>query len=215
MRFTIPPLLALALLVGCGTQPVRLPAVQLVQPEALDAQDIATLDQLEKANKHRGSKQVIGADIGTENFKQVNASLYRGGVPSDDQLEGLKKLGVKTDVSLMSMANSRERDVIAHEKETCAQLGIKFINLSLPFNATPPQAMVDTWLDTTQDKAATPVYVHCVHGRDRTGTMVAAYRMTYDHLSNEQALAEMETFGFNPKKYPIWATFVKGFRPAS
>ena len=81
MRSTIPSLLALALLAGCGTQPVRLPAVQLVQPESLDAQDIATLGQLEKANKRRGSKQVVGADIGTENFKQVNAGLFRGGVP--------------------------------------------------------------------------------------------------------------------------------------
>jgi protein tyrosine/serine phosphatase len=194
---------------------VRLPAVQLVQPESLDAQDIATLDQLEKANKRRGSKQVVGADIGTENFKQVNAGLFRGGVPSDDQLEGLKKLGVKTDVSLMSMGNSRERDVILHEKETCAQLGIKFINLSLPFNAPPPQAMLDTWLATAQDKGASAVYVHCVHGRDRTGTMVAAYRMTVDHLTNEQAFDEMKTFGFNPKKYPIWSNFVQSFKPAS
>jgi protein tyrosine/serine phosphatase len=214
MRFVAPSLLALAVLAGCGTQPVSLPIARpLAQPEGLEAQDIAALDELERANKHRGSKQTVGTDIGTENFKQVNASLYRGGVPSDDQLAGLKKLGVKTDITLMSMSSPRERDVIAHEKETGASLGIKVINLSLPFNAPPPKAMLDQFLAATQDKAATPLYVHCVHGRDRTGTMVAAYRISFDHYTNQQALDEMETFGFNPNKYKVWANFVKGFKP--
>ncbi|MDB5101893.1 MAG: protein tyrosine/serine phosphatase [Cyanobacteria bacterium RYN_339] len=215
MRWIAPSLLVLALLAGCGTQPVYLPAAPIEQAAGLDAEDISTLDQLERANKRKGSKQAIGADIGTENYKQVNANLYRGGVPNDDQLAALKKLGIKTDITLMSMSSPKEREVIAHEKEAGAALGLKVINISLPFNAVPPKAMLEQFLSTTQEKLAQPVYVHCIHGRDRTGTMVACYRMTFDHLSNQQALDEMETFGFNPKKYATWANFVLGFKPAS
>lgn len=210
MRALVPSLLLLALLAGCGA-PAGLAPLALSAAEGLDASDLATLDALASKNK---KKQPAGSrSLDMENFKQVNAGLYRGGVPSDDQLGELKKLGVKTDITLMNASVAREREVIEHEKKTAEGLGMRVINLSLPFNRQPPKAMVDEFLATVTDKAAQPVYVHCIHGRDRTGTMVAVFRMTVDHLSNADALAEMETFGFNPKKYPLWAKFVQTFKP--
>ena len=45
------------------------------------------------------------------------------------------------------------------------------------------------------DPAARPVYVHCLHGVDRTGTMIAIYRMEIEGWRPSEALAEMEHFG--------------------
>lgn len=45
-----------------------------------------------------------------------------------------------------------------------------------------------------------PVLVHCQHGSDRTGTMVAIYRIAYQGWTKAQATDEMINgdFGFHP-----------------
>jgi protein-tyrosine phosphatase len=49
-----------------------------------------------------------------------------------------------------------------------------------------------------------PALVHCLHGSDRTGAVVAAYRMTYENWSKEDAIAEFkeERFGYHEKWFP-------------
>ena len=42
--------------------------------------------------------------------------------------------------------------------------------------------------------APKPVYVHCIDGIDRTGVMVAAYRVLIEGMSRENAIAEMARF---------------------
>ncbi len=42
---------------------------------------------------------------------------------------------------------------------------------------------------------ADPIYVHCEHGKDRTGLVIALYRMRADGWSQEQAAAEMKEMG--------------------
>jgi len=45
-----------------------------------------------------------------------------------------------------------------------------------------------------------PVFLHCRQGQDRTGIVVAAYRMKVDGWSLADAEAEMRSFGF----HDIW-----------
>ena len=57
-----------------------------------------------------------------------------------------------------------------------------------------------------------PVYFHCAHGQDRTGTLCAIYRMEVDGWSNDESWGEMDHFGFNH----VWEAlerFVKGYKP--
>ena len=117
-------------------------------------------------------------DIGTENFAKVNAKLFRGGLPTAEQFVSLKKLGVGTDVSLMGAAPG-DRQVVEQERLDAAKAGLKFVHIPVAFRE-PTQSLVDKFLDTVKDPANGPVYVHCLHGRDRTGTMVASYRITFD-----------------------------------
>ncbi|MBO9539361.1 tyrosine-protein phosphatase [bacterium] len=149
-----------------------------------------------------------------ENFTRVNAGLYRGGIPTDEDMAGLKRLGIKTDVNLMGGGgDAQERALVAHEKEVAAKLGIKFVNIAIPFKVDVPQAMVQQWLQLATASEEQPVYIHCRHGRDRTGMMVAAYRIAHDGYTGQQALDEMKTFGFKPERYPTFAKFVLGFHP--
>jgi len=60
--------------------------------------------------------------------------------------------------------------------------------------------MADQFRAVTDDAAGAPVLVHCVAGRDRTGTACAAYRMEYDGWGPERAAAEMREYGFDPDR---------------
>ena len=42
------------------------------------------------------------------------------------------------------------------------------------------------------------VYVHCSHGRDRTGLIVGLYRVLHEGWQAKDAYAEMNTEGFRP-----------------
>lgn len=62
------------------------------------------------------------------------------------------------------------------------------------------------------DPARRPIYVHCQHGVDRTGTIMAIYRMELEGWSNLEAFAEMDHFG----AHRIWMdlrNFVRGYKP--
>ena len=43
-----------------------------------------------------------------------------------------------------------------------------------------------------------PVFVHCQYGCDRTGTIIACYRIQQDHWANFRALKEAEVYGLSP-----------------
>ena len=47
-----------------------------------------------------------------------------------------------------------------------------------------------------------PVLVHCQHGSDRTGTMVAIYRVVVDGWTKAEATNEMINGGFG--YHPMW-----------
>jgi protein-tyrosine phosphatase len=57
---------------------------------------------------------------------------------------------------------------------------------------TPDQ--IARFLQIVRDPTMRPLYVHCQHGVDRTGAMMAVYRMEEEGWSNPEAYAEMEYF---------------------
>ena len=51
---------------------------------------------------------------------------------------------------------------------------------------------VDEGFPHMADPAKRPVFVHCKHGADRTGTMVAFYRILFEGWSKDEAIREMK-----------------------
>ena len=54
------------------------------------------------------------------------------------------------------------------------------------------------------DKAEKPCLLHCLHGSDRTGVIIAAYRMTRSNWSKKRAIEEFtnEQFGYHEALFP-------------
>lgn len=135
------------------------------------------------------SDQVVQVN-GVENFHQVNDHVFRGAQPSTDGFQNLAKLGVKTVIDLRE-ADSRS----ALEKKAVEADGMRYINIPLAGMSAPSPANVAKILAIFNDPTAGPVFIHCRRGADRTGTIVACYRISHDKWDNTKALNEARADG--------------------
>ena len=135
---------------------------------------------------------VIAASMdGVPNFQKVNDGLYRGGQPTQGGFKELAGLGVKTIVDLR-LPDEHSR---AEEKKWVEALGMRYINVPLRGLSAPSATDVAQILAIFNDSSAGPVFVHCRRGADRTGTVVACYRISHDRWENRKALDEARGYG--------------------
>jgi uncharacterized protein (TIGR01244 family) len=127
---------------------------------------------------------------GVENFHQVNDHIYRGAQPTIAGFEAIAKLGVKTVIDL------RETDTRSvAEKKVVEANGMRYINIPLQGMSAPSSADVAKVMALFNDASAGPVFVHCRRGADRTGTVVACYRIAHDGWDHAKALQEAKANG--------------------
>ncbi|HMJ24952.1 MAG TPA: tyrosine-protein phosphatase [Pyrinomonadaceae bacterium] len=126
------------------------------------------------------------------NFHLVNSQLYRGAQPKAGGLKRLKAIGVKTIVNL------RGADEHTQEEEQEARtLGLRFYNVALPEFSKPKDQDVQRALDLINAPENQPVFVHCRRGADRTGTVIASYRISHDGWTGLEAKKEAEKHGLS------------------
>lgn len=124
------------------------------------------------------------------NFYRVNETLYRGGQPTPAGLKSLRQLGVKTIINL------REDDDRARAEEAQAvDEGFRYFNIPLDRYDRPSDERVAEILSIINATDNQPVFVHCHRGADRTGTIIAIYRMDHDGWTSQQAKDEAKRFG--------------------
>lgn len=124
---------------------------------------------------------------GLPNLHKVTDTLYRGAQPDAEGFRQLEKLGVETVVNLR---------LLHPDSELVA--GTRLLVVPIPAEAWEVDGdEVVEFLKVTTDPARVPVFVHCQHGADRTGTMVAAYRIVVQGWDKEEAIREMTEGGFN------------------
>jgi tyrosine-protein phosphatase SIW14 len=127
---------------------------------------------------------------GVPNFHVVNDHLYRGAQPTVEGFQNLAKLGVRTVIDL----RHADTDALL-EKKRVEDAGMRFVNIPMYGMQRPAEADVARALALFEDKGAGPVFVHCKRGADRTGTVVACYRIMHDHWDNLKALQEAKACG--------------------
>jgi tyrosine-protein phosphatase SIW14 len=129
---------------------------------------------------------------GVPNFHQVDDHIYRGAQPTNPGFAELAKLGVKT---IIDLRESGERSVA--EKKTVEAAGMHYLSFPMGGYSVPSAEVMTKLLALFEDAKAGPVLVHCRRGADRTGTVVAVYRMVHDRWENAKALAEAKAFGMS------------------
>jgi protein tyrosine/serine phosphatase len=126
------------------------------------------------------------------NFGEVNQNLFRGGALTDEALKELKALGVNLVVDLREDGGGRQV-----EKQKVEQLGIRYAHVPMRAIAAPRQAEIEQALALLLRDPPTRVYVHCWRGKDRTGTVIACYRIQHDGWDNRRALDEAKSYGMS------------------
>lgn len=137
---------------------------------------------------------------GLPNLHKVSKDLYRGAQPTSEGMKELEKLGIKTVINLRAMHSDRD------EMRGIA-LSYEHINVTT-WNIKDKDVV--HFLQIVTDPNRTPVFVHCQHGADRTGTMCAVYRIIIQDWSKDEAIEEMTKGGFG--YHSIWQNLLDYIR---
>ena len=124
------------------------------------------------------------------NFHKVNEKLYRGAEPKKEGIAELKALGIKT---VIDMGHGEED--AKEERGWVEGAGMKYVNIHLHNWLKSRPEDIDAILKEVESPENQPVFLHCKRGKDRTGTVVAIYRLKNDGWQPKQALDEAEKYG--------------------
>jgi protein tyrosine/serine phosphatase len=124
----------------------------------------------------------------------VPGKIYRGVQPGDDEdYEYLRGLGIKTELNLRKYLWWQEHHL--HNRADAEGFVYRHEGMPTLWNE-PKDPEVDAALADLIDPALQPIYVFCRLGKDRTGMMIALYRVLYQQWSGCRAYKEWKSFGF-------------------
>jgi len=150
----------------------------------------------------------LAADInGVHNFHQINDHVFRGAQPSSEGFQALAKMGVKTVIDLRESGSRADS-----EKRVVEKAGMRYVNIPFSGYSAPSDQQIARVLAMFEDSAAGPVFIHCRRGADRTGTVVACYRVLHDHWKNQEALTEAKNDGMSWTERAM-QRYVLGYQP--
>lgn len=136
------------------------------------------------------------------NFHVVAPGIFRSAQPHGDGYARLKTLGVKTILTLRLSDDE--------EKRAAEALGIQVEHVAMNGILTPTFSEVDRALDEIEF-AEKPVLVHCAHGKDRTGFVIASYETTVLGLTVAEAVSHAREAGCCFVLYRDLADFLRAY----
>ena len=137
------------------------------------------------------------------NFVKVREGLYRGAHPRSKELNYLKDLGVRRilDLEVDDLIEAQPGQILLEKAEATSR-GIAVTRE--PMSAFEPatgdefdQRMTRTIELLRTATPADPIYVHCKHGQDRTGLVIALERVYDEGWTPKAAFDEMVSRGFH------------------
>jgi tyrosine-protein phosphatase SIW14 len=158
-----------------------------------------------------GASSSVVAEIGEKlkisgvpNAGKISDFLMRGAQPSQSGFLELKKLGVTTVVDLREKGYETQ-----WERQVAESIGFTFINIPVRGWSPPSDLQVAQFLSLFHNASGQRVFVHCRFGDDRTGVMVASYRLAQQDWSADRAVREMYYFGFHYHLYRNMESYVR------
>jgi tyrosine-protein phosphatase SIW14 len=145
--------------------------------------------------------------IHIRNFGQVNEHIYRGGEPTEQGLRELAAIHVTLDVDLREPSEGAES-----ERRLAEGLGMQYVNVPMRGMTAPSVDQVKRVLGLLVPDDAGKIFVHCRRGKDRTGTIVACYRVQHDGWDTRKAQQEANSYGMSWTERGM-RSFVLKFKP--
>jgi tyrosine-protein phosphatase SIW14 len=142
-----------------------------------------------------------------KNMHPVNDHIYRGAQPTPEGFKALAKMGIKTVVDLRD-----NRVLAADEKRLVESLGMQYILVPMRMRA-PTDDDIAKVLTVLNSNATGPIFIHCLGGKDRTGTAIACYRIAHDGWDNRKAFDEAIGYGLGAVDVGM-RQYILNFHPA-
>lgn len=140
----------------------------------------------------------VSIPVANEHYPEfIKQGVYRGKRPGGIGL--LKQAGINSILDL-------ENDTIAvnKEKRIAETLGMRFYNIPMSNFTRPSVEALREGVRIIEAEKVTGIYVHCLHGQDRTGLQIAADRMLIDKWDILDAYDEAKEHGH---KYIFYSIF--------
>lgn len=120
-----------------------------------------------------------------DNFYRVDDGVYRSNQPSGKDFELLEKFGIREVLNLRNWHNDT-----AEARKTA----LKLHRISSRATTISQPEIIASLRIITQRQG--PIVVHCWHGSDRTGAVIAMYRIVIQGWTKAAAIDEMVNGGF-------------------
>lgn len=125
--------------------------------------------------------ETVAAPEGIQNFQAIDDRVWRGGHPDLEGYQSLIDRGVATIVDL------RAEQGLRLPKRLLEQHGVDLVRIPMRDGQVPTEDQVERFLRVVRRSEGT-VYVHCMAGVGRTGTMIGAYLVEFKDQSTIEAL---------------------------
>jgi protein tyrosine/serine phosphatase len=144
-------------------------------------------------------------------LRQVTPTLFRGSAPTPKDVEWLKKsLGIRKIVSLDQESGDKIDQV-------AKKLGLQQIKMYITDHISLAQALHHNLKKLLLQDG--PTFIHCKHGKDRTGLIVALLECKYLGVSPQYALQEAKSLGFgigvDPKTIHLYEKLIQQCKPST
>ena len=126
-------------------------------------------------------------DTAIANCYRIEADFYRSAQPTAEGFRRLASLGVKT---VLDVAGGDD------DKKAAEGTGIKLLQIPMSAFGLRDDRVLQA-LRILADPANRPVVIHCQQGADRTGALVALYRVVVQGWTKEEAVREMNDGGYH------------------
>ena len=137
----------------------------------------------------KGKAASLAVYPGIKGFCKVSENIYRGGQPTAQGFVNLKKMGVKTIVDFIPDHS---------DEKLIADLGFEYFQIPVKLWNQQEKNVIQFLKIVTSPKYC-PVFVHCDNGTEKTGLMMAVYRMCVEDWASYDATKELCKLGM--KKY--------------
>jgi protein tyrosine/serine phosphatase len=154
--------------------------------------------------------------VPTERFNKVDERLYRGAQPTEAGFKQLREMGIKTIINLRMEADQIRTD----EKRLVEGLGMTYVSIPVEDgnfftrSRTIPDEAIRTFFKVVDDAEHGSVFVHCHRGADRTGALIAFYRIGRQGWDAERAAKEARDIGMR-SWYKGLQKQIRDFTPAT
>lgn len=121
-----------------------------------------------------------------ENLYQVNPYLFRSAEPTEKSFQKISILGIKKIIVLYPK-----------KKQKYFFSGIEYYYFPMKSHKPNKESIEKALFEIKKSLDNNiPTLIHCFHGADRTGLVIACHRIFHEHWKKEEAIAEMLEGGY-------------------